>query len=510
MKSDTNGLNIWTERRTIIAYALSIIALAEIIDLTIVSVAIPDLMGALGANINEVSLTMTSYIVAAAVCIPLTGLVTRRYGVKTVALSSTLVFGVASVLCGTATSLNQMIFYRIIQGIGGAFLPALAQMYVVDNFTKKEQPKIITIVTVCIVLGPIIGPVMGGTIIEHISWRWIFYVNVPICLLGFGLIAWLMKNTKNNKINIDYISFIFMAFGIGLLEYFIDEGHIHSWFQSINMIFIFAAAVILIGFFVWRGILGSSVIKFEIFKNLNFVLSCLILFLFFSALSGCLSFFPAMLQNGYGMPPDTAAYIQAPRGIAAIIGAPIYITLSKKIDARALMTFAMLLSGVSTMYLGYLDPAIHIRLLIILNILQGLGMIGVFVLIMSIAYIGVPSALSGDASGVFNFFRNFAASIGTSVASTMIANQQQVNWHSLAGKVSPYARGFSLWFANTRNINMEDKVALMAYAIAHASMLQAYLNVFYASGIALMIFSWLPFLLKKPDPNADVDVAMAH
>jgi DHA2 family multidrug resistance protein len=326
----TKNLNIWTERRTIIAYALSIIALAEIIDLTIVSVAIPDLMGALGANINEVSLTMTSYIVAAAVCIPLTGLVTRKYGIKTVALASTLIFGLASVLCGTATSLEQMITYRIIQGVGGAFLPALAQMYVVDNFSKSEQPKIITIVTLCIVLGPIIGPVMGGTIIEHASWRWIFYVNVPVCLVGFILIAWLMENTENNKIKIDYISFLFMAFGVGLLEYFIDEGNIHSWFQSITMISIFASAIILIGFFIWRGILGSSVIKFEIFNNINFVLSCFILFLFFSALSGCLSFFPAMLQNAYGMPPDTAAYIQAPRGIAAIIGAPIYVILSKK------------------------------------------------------------------------------------------------------------------------------------------------------------------------------------
>lgn len=509
MKHDKkSSLNIWTERRTIIAYALSIIALAEIIDLTIVSVAIPDLMGALGANINEISLTMTSYIVAAAVCIPLTGLVTRKYGIKTVALSSTLIFGVASVLCGTATSLNQMIFYRIIQGIGGAFLPALAQMYVVDNFSKSEQAKIITIVTLCIVLGPIIGPVMGGTIIEHISWRWIFYVNVPICLLGFGLIAGLMENTENNKIKIDYISFLFMAFGIGLLEYFIDEGNIHSWFQSITMICIFAAAVTLIGFFIWRGVLGSSVIKFEIFKNLNFVLSCLILFLFFSALSGCLSFFPAMLQNAYAMPPDTAAYIQAPRGIAAIIGAPIYILLSKKFDARALMTFAMLLGGFSTMYLGYLDAAIHIKLLVTLVILQGFGMIGVFVLIMSIAYIGIPSVLSGDASGVFNFFRNFAASIGTSVASTVIVNQQQVNWHSFAAQASPYARGFSLWIANARGVSMEDKVSLMASIVARASMLQAYLNVFYASGIALMLFSWLPFLLKRPDSN--VDVAIVH
>lgn len=508
MTENIKSLNLWTERRTIIVYALSIIALAEIIDLTIVSVAIPDLMGALGANINEVSLTMTSYIVAAAVCIPLTGLVTRKYGIKTVALYSTFIFGVASVLCGTATSLNQMIVYRLIQGIGGAFLPALAQSYVVDNFTEKEQPKIITIVTLCIVLGPIIGPVMGGSIIEHATWRWIFYVNVPVCLLGFGLIALFMDNTENNRIKIDFISFVFMALGIACLEYFIDEGNINSWFQSIMMVCILAAAIILIGFFIWRGLLGNSVIKLEIFTNLNFVLSCLIMFLFFSALSGCLSFFPSMLQNAYGMPPDTAAYIQAPRGVAAIIGAPIYLMLSKKIDARILMAFAMLLAGFSTAYLGYLDTSIHIKLLVVLVVLQGFGMIGVFVLIMSIAYIGVPTELSGDCSGVFNFFRNFAASIGTSIASTVISIQQQVNWHSLSSHISYYSHGFSLWFANATNIDANSKIRLVAAEIARASMLQAYINIFYASGIALMLFAWLPFLLKKPDPNAKV--AMGH
>lgn len=497
-------MNIWTERRTIIAYALSIIALAEIIDLTIVSVAIPDLMGSLGANINEVSLTMTSYIVTAAVCIPLTGLVTRKFGIKTVALYSTLIFGIASVLCGTATSLNQMIIYRILQGLGGAFLPALAQSYVVDNFSEQEQPKIITIVTLCIVLGPIIGPVMGGTIIEHASWRWIFYVNVPVCILGFSLIAFLMEDTENNKIKIDYISFLFMALGIGCLEYFIDEGNVNNWFQSIQMLCIFASAVVLIGFFVWRGIGGSSVIKFEIFTNLNFILSCLILFLFFGALSGCLSFFPAMLQSAYGMPADTAAYIQAPRGVAAVIGAPIYIMLSKKIDARVLMSFAMLLSGFSTLYLGYLDEAIHIKLLIGLVIVQGFGMIGVFVLIMSVAYIGVPSTLSADASGVFNFFRNFAASIGTSVAATVIAREQQVYWHDMGANISNYARGFHWWSQNNSELNMTDKIGFMSYLIGKAALLQSYLNIFYASGIFLMIFAWLPFLLKKPDSAAPV------
>lgn len=497
-------MSIWTERRTIVAYALSIIALAEIIDLTIVSVAIPDLMGALGANINDISLTMTSYIVAAAIFIPLTGLVTNRYGTKTVALYSTLIFGIASILCGTATDLHEMIIYRLLQGVGGAFLPALAQSYVVENFTPKEQPKVMTVLTLCIVLGPIIGPIMGGYIIEHASWRWVFYVNVPVCVLGFALISLLMDDRENWPVKIDYISFIFMAIGIGCLEYFVDEGNTNNWFQSMTMIGFLATALIFIGFFIWRGLLGKSVVNFAIFKNKNFVLSCLILFIFFSMLSGCLSFFPSMLQNVYGMPVDTAGYLQAPRGVAAIIGAPIYLILSKRIDARILMSVAMIIAGAATLYMGLLGPSPKISLIIILVICQGVGMIGVFVLLMSIAYIGVTDKLSADSSGVFNFFRNFSASIGTSVAATVLSRQQQVGWSDLSAHVSDYARGFHNWATNMVGLTATTKIQLMAQLISKASMFQSYLDVFYMNGCVLIAISWLPFLLARPDPNATV------
>jgi DHA2 family multidrug resistance protein len=501
-------MSIWTERRTIVAYALSILALAEIIDLTIVSVAIPDLMGALGANINDISLTMTSYIVAAAICIPLTGLVTKKYGTKNVALVSTLIFGIASILCGTATDLNQMIIYRLIQGIGGAFLPALAQSYVVANFNEQEQPKVMSLVTICIVLGPIIGPVMGGTIIENWNWRWVFYVNVPVCTLGFVLVALFMEQGQKENVKIDFISFFFMLVGVGCLEYFVDEGNTNQWFQSIEMICFFAVALIFIGFFVWRGRILSAVVNFKIFENTNFILSCIMMFVFFAMLSGGMTYFSSMLQNVYGMPVDTAGYLQVPRGVAAVFGAPIYLTLSKKIDGRILMSFAMVLSGVCLIAMGHMGPSPNIHMIFLLVFFQGFGMIGVFVLLMSIAYIGIPENLSGDCSGVFNFARNFSMSIGTSIAATILSTQQQVVWGDLAQHVSDYARGFHVWSQNLSGLASTRNAELISYSIQKGALFQSYLDLYYMSGWVIIGIFWMPFILKRPNPKAKP--VMAH
>lgn len=496
-------MSMWTERRTIVTYALSLLALVEIIDFAIVAVVIPDLMGALGANINNVSLTMTSYIVAAAICIPLTGLITTKYGIKNIALLSILLFGISSILCGTATSLPQMIIYRIFQGVGGAFLPALVQAYVVKKYSEQEQPTMMGLVTICIVLGPIIGPIMGGYIVQHMSWSWIFYVNIPICILSFMLIFIFMDKDVKKEINIDYISFTFMAIGLGCLEYFIDEGNTNNWFESFEMISFLVTAIISISFFIWRGLLGSSVVNFRIFSNFNFVFSCFVIFLFFALLSSGLTYFSAMLQNVYGMPVDTAGYLQAPRGVAAVIGAPIYMLLSKKIDARVLMIFAIILTGFASFATGFMSTTPNYTLIILLMIMQGFGMIGVFVPLMSITYIGVPDAESADCSGVFNFARNFSSSIGAAIAATLISRNQQVVWNDLGTKISYYATGFRYWSQNLIGTPFA-KVPIQGSAlfVRQASILQSYLDMFYLTGIGLIVLCWMPLLLKRPDPNA--------
>lgn len=319
--SNTITVGFWSQKRTIVALAISLLALAEIVDLTIVAVAIPQIMGAIGANVETIADVTTVYIVTAAIFILLSGLIIEKYGIKRVALVSSVIFGISSIMCGLSTSLAEMIVFRAFQGMGGAFLPSVAQTYISTSFKNEEYNKMMTIYSMVIVMGPIIGPVLGGAICENMSWEWIFYVNVPLCIVAFIIIAFMMEATQIKKIKIDYISFGFMAIGVGCLELFIDNGNTNGWFSSIKMIILLAISLVSIGFFIWRGLIYSSVVKFKIFKNFNFVLACFLCFMFVLLFSAAMAYLPTMLQQVYGYPVDLAGYITAPRGVAAIIGA---------------------------------------------------------------------------------------------------------------------------------------------------------------------------------------------
>jgi len=491
--------SFWVQKRTILALALSLLALAEIIDLTIVSVALTDIMGSIGANLNEISLTFTSYIVAAAVFIPLTGFVTNKFGVRKVVLISTILFGGASILCGLATNLPEMVFFRLIQGVGGAFLPSMAQAYIINNFQNEDRGKMMTVYSLCIVLGPIIGPVMGGAITQHLDWRWIFYVNVPICVIGFLIVYLLMENGQVKDTKVDYISFLFMIIGVGFLEFFLDEGNQSNWFESPMILISLVTAIISIGFFIWRGLLGKSVVNFKVFRYKNFVLSCFAVLVFMIMIIGSFAFFPTLLQQGYGYPVDTAGYITAPRGVASFVMAPVIMRLSKMYDPRKLMFFGLILFALSAFLLTQLSTQQSTVFVVFICILQGIGMMGFFINMMLVMYESLPPEYNSDASGVFNFFRNIGNSIGTAIASTILSRQQQVSWHDLTSNLTPYSRGFARLL-----VNSGGNTSLIVPALQQQSFFIANLDVFVYSLVGLLLVIWIPFVLDKPQKIGEI------
>lgn len=503
----TQQESFWLQTRTILALALSILTLAEIVDLTIVSVALPNIMGALGANLNEISLTITSYIVATAIFIPLTGMVTAKYGVKKVVLVSAFLFGVSSVLCGLASTVGEMVIFRVIQGIGGAFLPSMTQAFIVNEFEGEDRSKVMTIFSSCVVLGPIIGPALGGAIAEHASWRWVFYVNVPICLIGFLVALFLMKDPKDDlessKVKTDYISFIYMAIGIGCLEYFIDEGNQKNWFDSHELIIVLTTAIIFVAFFIWRGLRegGGTVVNFRVFKYRNYVLCCLAVWLFMITIIGALGFFPTLLQQGYGFPVDTAGYITAPRGIASFMAAPIFMYLSRKIDGRVLMLSGLGVFAISTYMLTTFSVVFNSKLILLTVMLQGVGMMGVFTQLMQLSYTNIPPQYNSDAAGIFNFFRNIGNSVGTSIASTIISRQQQVSWHDMASKLSLHKSSQYLTWSGHFPIKSAAPVVASMQVQSQAFVI-ANLDVFYLSFVGIFLIAWIPFLLDKPSKDA--------
>ena len=493
MENQSPQINFWFQTRTIIAITLALLSLAEIVDLTIVSVALPNIMGSLSANINEISLTITSYIVAAAVLIPLTGFVVNKYGIKKVALTSSLIFAISSILCGISTTVTQMIFFRLLQGVGGAFMPSLVQAYVANNFDGNEQNKMISIVSSTIVLGPILGPVIGGIITEYLNWRWIFFVNVPICAIAYLVLSLLMEESKVKEIKVDFTSFIFMVLGVSFLEYFIDEGNSHNWFDTLNMVIIFALAIIFIVFFIWRGLLGKSVVNFKVFKYKETVAMFFSVFLFMLVLNGILVFFPTLLQQGYGYSPDVAGFISAPRGICAFLSAPLVLYLNKKFDPRAVLFLGISIMILSIWMLTKLSVVPNLYLIEFICIIQGFGLISIFINISQVTYSNKFTDISHDISGIFNFFRNIGSSIGTAIAATILSRQQQVSWHDLASKANIYSPNLQNLMKHFPTQNLSVKYIYSVFL--KQSFFIANLDVFYYCLILSFGLLLIPFII---------------
>ncbi|QIV94906.1 MDR family MFS transporter [Allofrancisella frigidaquae] len=499
--------SFWGQKRTIVALAISLLALAEIIDLTIVAVAIPQIMGAIGANVETIADVTTVYIVSAAIFILLSGLVIEKYGIKRVALVSSVVFGISSIMCGLSTSLTEMIIFRAFQGIGGAFLPSVAQTYISTNFKNDEYKKMMTIYSMVIVMGPILGPILGGAICENMSWEWIFYVNVPLCIVAFVIILFMMETTEIKKMKIDYTSFSFMAIGVGCLEFFIDNGNTNGWFDSIEMIILFAISIISLGFFIWRGLIYSSVVKFRIFKNINFVLACFLCFTFVLLFSAAMAYLPTMLQQVYGYPVDLAGYITAPRGVAAVFGAAFtQAYLVKKIGVRKTISLGIITFGISCIMQAHFSATPNELYIVITTIIQGVGMMMFFIPFMSILVVGIAEEDMGDMSGSFNFFRNFGSSVGTAFVATFISRSQQTSFQELSQNISSLNQNFQAW-SSKLPLSDSTVIAMAKQQVIHQGSLLSYLNSFYVVGILSLFLAVVPFLLKEPPEDTHAIVA---
>ena len=361
-----------------------------------------------------------------------------------------------------------------------------------------------TVYSMVIVMGPIVGPVLGGAICENMSWEWIFYVNVPLCLIAFVIIAFMMETTKIKKIKIDYISFGFMAIGVGCLEFFIDNGNTDGWFDSIKIIILLAISIVSLGFFIWRGLIYSSVVKFRIFKNMNFVIACFLCFMFVLLFSAAMAYLPTMLQQVYGYPVDLAGYITAPRGIAAVIGAGLTQTiLVKKLGVRKTISLGMIVFGVSCLMQASFSATASEFDIILTTAIQGFGMMMFFIPFMSVLVVGVADEDMGDMSGSFNFFRNFGSSVGTAFVATFISRNQQTTYQELSQNISSLNQNFQSW-AHSLPMPEASTVAIAKQQVMHQSSLLSYINSFYVVGILSLALAIVPFLLKEPPKDAPV------
>lgn len=472
-----------------------------ILDMTIVNVALPHMMGALGATSHQITWVLTGYIVAEAIFIPLTGFFAGRIGRKRVMLISIVGFVVASALCGQAETLSQIVLFRILQGTFGASVVPLSQSIMVDTFPKDERGKAMAIWGVGIMLGPILGPTVGGYITQHLDWRWVFYINVPVGVLNLWMIQhYLRPATAKGQRRADWLGSLVMAVGIGSVQFVLDRGNQDNWFASNTIILFAAVAALALPVFAvraWRR--DDSVVQLRLLKDRNLAVSSFMMLAFGLGLFGTIALQPIMLQQLLHYPAETTGLVMAPRGVASAVGMFIVSRIIMRVDPRAIILTGLGFAAGGSYLMASYSLNISPSWIIWPGVLQGVGMGMIFVALSTVAYQTLPSAATDHASGIFNLARTIGASIGISIVSTIVTRTSQENWNELGGHINPYDPALSHWLA-AQGLHLRDPVApqLLAAELQRQSTMVGFVDAFYFVTLSFTGLALLVAMLRKP------------
>ncbi|PYS93643.1 MAG: EmrB/QacA family drug resistance transporter [Acidobacteria bacterium] len=415
----------------------------EVLDTSVANVALPHIAGNLSATPEEATWVLTSYLVSNAIILPATNWLSRYFGRKRFLIVCIIIFTLSSALCGAAASLGMLIVARILQGAGGGALQPIAQAVLMESFPPEKRGSAMAVFGMGIVVAPIIGPTLGGWITDNYTWRWIFYINVPI-----GIIAVLMANTfiedppyiKDQKPGrIDYIGFGLMAVGLATLQLVLDKGQEEDWFHSslITLAVVFAVATI-IAFIIWELRAKEPIVNLRILTNRNFAVGTMLMTIMGIVLYGTIALLPLFLQTMLGYPAVQSGMAVSPRGIGSIISMIIIGRLVGRIDSRYLIMFGFSVLAFSTYLFSDINLQISMGSIVWPSIISGLAMGFVFVPLTTAAMGTLANEQMGNASGVFNLMRNTGGSIGIAAMTTLLARGAQVHQAALASHLNPY------------------------------------------------------------------------
>jgi DHA2 family multidrug resistance protein len=499
-------------QRWLITIAVMTAAFMQVIDITIVTVAIPDMQGALASAPDQITWVLTSYLVAAGIFMPLTGYFNERLGRKNYLLFSIFGFTLASMLCGAASSLTAMVIFRILQGIFGAALVPLSQTILTDIYPKEDRGKAMALWGIGITLGPILGPTLAGYITDLSSWRWIFYVNAPAGALSLFLAWYAMPAAPKKFRAMDWSGFFLLALAIGCAQLVLDRGNQDDWFNSRTICLITALAVIsFIAFFInncRKKMTQSRLLDLTIFQDRNFTISCFLLMALGFGMFGSLVILPVMLQNLMNYSVLAAGLALAPRGISSMIGMILVSKLIKTIDPRLLISSGVLLSVVGAYGCTYYSLNINLWWIIWPLLLQGFGLSLIFIPLTTLAFATLPEKVNAEASGVFSLVRTLGASTGISIIITMFTRHGQIAWNQLGGFIQPYNLALAAYLRPLHlTIAHPLAAALLGSELLRQANMVASVDVFFLMSLSFLAMLPLVVLFKKPAPAANKHLA---
>jgi MFS transporter, DHA2 family, multidrug resistance protein len=457
----------------IIAIAVMLSTFMEVLDTTVVNVSLPHIAGSMSASVDEATWTLTSYLVANAIILPMTGWLANHFGRKRMLMTSVTGFTMASFLCGLAPNLPLLVLFRVIQGACGGGLQPISQAVLLESFPPEDRGKAMGFWGLGIVVAPMLGPVLGGWLTDSYSWRWVFYINIPVgvfALVMTQLFVFDPHYIRRSKGSIDYWGMGMLAVGIGALQIVMDKGQEKDWFSS-DLIARLAiiSFVALVVFVIYELVVAHPVVDLRAFKERTYSAGVFLMTILGFVLYGSLVILPIFLQTILGYPALQAGVAMFPRGLGSFIAMPFVGVIMSRYDPRKLLVIGLVACSLSLVLLGTLSLNVGYWQIFWAQFLQGLSLGFLFVPLTTVTMDPIPNERMGNATSIFNLMRNIGGSMGIALSTTIVARSTQTYTNFLGRNVTPYSPQTQTMFEGLRAFFMSSgadaaTATLRAYA----------------------------------------------
>jgi len=504
--------------RGLIAFTVMLPTLIEIIDTSIVNVSLDHIRGSLSAGFDEATWAITAYLVSNAIIIPMAGWLSKLIGRKNYLIGSITLFTVSSFLCGSAWSLQSLVFFRIVQGIGGGGLVPISQSILLESFPREKHGTAMAIFGMGAMLGPIVGPLLGGWITDTWSWRWIFYINIPIGILSIIMNVIVIKDPpymQRQKMKIDTWGLAYLAVGLGSLQFILDKGESEDWFSSdLIVVFSVVSFVALVLLVINEYYSENPVVNLKLFRDRTFTSGSLVMFFVFLNLFGSIVLLPIFLQMMMGYTSFYAGLVLGPGGIATMLSMPIAGKLVNKVNPKRILAVGIMICALSTYMMSRFNLTADFWTFVWPRVALGLGMGLTFIPLTTMTLSHIPREHMTDASSLYNLLRNLGGSVGIAFTTTILARRAQFHQSRLVEHLSPFDPAYTLYhdriasFLAGKGLPPAGADALLYRELVRQSTTLAFADAFLT--ICLLILCILPLVFLMQRAPAQTGPPPAH